>query len=128
MVALRSKRAIVPIILAMTADAAGRQNDLRANRSLVAINALERLVFAFQLEPGLVVIEIPVSPVTGVVAGLASRSKRALVHILLLVTRPALRLGLLERDGQVAFLALGQNMPSGERETRHPMVEIGLLP
>ncbi len=44
------------------------------------------------------------------------------------MTRPALRLGLLERDSQVAFLALGQDMPSGEREARHPMVEIGLFP
>lgn len=83
MVALHAKCAIMLIILFVAADTGSRQHDLGSNRGVVAVDALKILVFSIQFEAGFIVIEIPVFPVAGVVAGFTSRAQRALVGILL---------------------------------------------
>lgn len=115
---------VVPVILAMTTyTTADCQCHFIVGRSFVALGATYVLVFSFQLEFGLVVVEIPIFPIPRVVAIPAIRAQRALVHVLLLMTRPAVRLGILECDSQVAFLAFGQQMFSGEREAGKPVVK-----
>jgi hypothetical protein len=127
-ITLHSKCAIVSVILFVTADATGRLGQFGTYRISVAINALEILVFSVQLEFGLVVIKIPILPVTGVVTGFTAFPESALMHILLFVARPAIRLGLFEHHGYMAFLALNQNMFSGELKLRHPVVKFNFSP
>jgi hypothetical protein len=62
----------------------------------MAINTLKILVLSVKFEFGFIVIEIPVLPVTGVVTIVTAFPESALVHVLFFVTRPAIRLGLLE--------------------------------
>jgi len=81
--ALCSELAVVLVFLVMTAEATGGQADVFLNRCLVAFGAADILVLALQLESGLVVIEIPILPVTGVMTGFALGAQGALVHIFL---------------------------------------------
>lgn len=118
--------AIVPVVLAVTTDAAGGY--LPATRRLVAFGTADVPVLALQPEACLVVVVIPVLPVARVMAGLASLPENLLVHILLLVARPAVQLGIPVPQGRMAFLAFGQQMLAGQRIARHQMVEIGFLP
>ena len=94
----------------------------------MAIDTLKVLMFSIQLELGFIVIKIPVLPVTGVVTGFTAFPESALMHILLFVARPAIRLGLFEHHGYMAFLALNQNMFSGELKLRHPVVKFNFSP
>lgn len=98
-VALGTECAIVLVVLLMATDAACSQNDLCSNRGIVAIDTFKILVFAIQLEIGFIVIKIPVFPVAGVVTFLTACAERTLVHILLFMTGPAIRLGFLEYHG-----------------------------
>lgn len=86
------------------------------------------LVLPFQPEAGFIMVEVPVFPIARVMASLASRAQRAFMHILFFVTRPAVRLGILELGGQMAFFAFGQNVLSGKREAGLRMVELGFFP
>lgn len=65
----------------------------------MAIDTLKFLVFAVYLEAGFIVIEIPVLPISGVMARIASGSQGTFMHILFIVTRPAVRLDVLEHNG-----------------------------
>ena len=109
-ITLHSKCAIVSVIFLVTTDATGRLGQFGIYRISMAINALEILVFSVQLEFGLVVIKIPVIPVTGVVTGFTAFPESALMHIMLFVARPAIRLGVLERRFDVTLLALYQHV------------------
>jgi hypothetical protein len=85
-------------------------------------------VLSVKFEFGFIVIEIPVLPVTGVVTIVTAFPESALVHVLFFVTRPAIRLGLFEHHGYVAFFALHQYMLSGELKLRHPVVKFNFPP
>lgn len=85
-------------------------------------------MFSLKLEPCLLVIEIPTLPVARVVAFLAGRPQRALMCILLFMTRPAFRLRILVSGGQVTFLALDYLVLAGQRKARLPVVEHDLFP
>lgn len=87
------------VILVVATDATRRLGKFVANRVLMAPDAFDILVLPVQLEFGLVVIKIPPLPVTGVMTSVTSLSERAFMHVLLLVTRPAIRLGLFEYHG-----------------------------
>lgn len=123
-----SERAVVLVVLVMATGAAGGQFQLPEYRGFMAIGAFEVLVLALQLETGLVVIEVPVFPIARIVASFAIRTQRAFMHVLLLMARPAVRLGVLVPGSRVAFLAFGYLMFSGQRITRLPVVEFGLFP
>lgn len=84
--ALVSKRTVVLVILVMAADAACSQGYFIAYRGFVAFGTAYVLVFSIQLELGFIVVEIPVLPVTRVVAILTARSQRAFMCVLLFVT------------------------------------------
>ena len=86
MFTLVPERTIMLVILAMTADTTGSQTQFIAGRSFVALGTTDVLVLAIQLESGFIVVEIPVLPVTRVVASLARFSQRAFVSILFFVT------------------------------------------
>jgi hypothetical protein len=128
MFALEPEFTIVLVVLVMAAIAGGGQDNFIADRSFVAFDALYVLVLSVQLEVGLVVIEIPVLPIAGVVARVATGSQGALMYVLLFMTGPAIRLGLLEFNGQMTFLALDQLMLTGKREFRDDMVELNFSP
>jgi hypothetical protein len=119
---------IMLVILAMTTDTADRQGHFIVRRRFVAFRTSYVLVLTVQFEIGFIVIEIPIFPVTRVMAVTAVRSKRTLVDVLFLVTGKAVWLCILEHDSQVAFLACGQQMFAGKRETGHPVVKSLQLP
>lgn len=116
MVTLHAKCTIMLIILFVTADTGSCQHDLGSNRGIVAVDTLKILVFPIQFEAGFIVIEIPIFPVSGVVASFTSGAKRAFMHILLLMTRPAVRFRFFEDHSQMAFLALYQRVFSRQLE------------
>lgn len=87
--ALVSKCTIVLIVLVMAADAIGGQDYLSTHRGLVAFGTADVLVFSIQLEPGFVVVEIPVLPVARVMAIVTACTQRAFMSVLIFVTRPA---------------------------------------
>jgi len=127
-ITLTSKCTIVLVILVMAADTVRAQIDLGAYRILVALCAAYILVFSIQLELGFIVVEIPIFPVTGVVAKLTTCSQRAFMRILFFVARPAVRLGILERGRGMALLALDQNVLSSKREAGLTVIERSLFP
>ena len=94
----------------------------------MAIDTLKVLVFSVQLEFCFIVIKVPILPVTGVVAGITALPQSPFMHVLFLVTRPAIRLGILKHHADMAFFALHQYMLSGELESRHPVVEFNFPP
>ena len=108
----------------MTATAFGSQHHFIAHRLFVTSIAVICTFFMrpIQLEIGLVVIEIPGSPVTRVVASLALGTQLAFMHILLLVTCPAVRLDVLElRRVCMTLFALNQHMAAKQGICRHPV-------
>jgi hypothetical protein len=90
MLTLIAVRTIMLIILVMASDAGRSQYYFLVYRNIVAAAALDFLVFPIQFEIGFIVVKIPVFPVTCVVAFFTSSSKRAFMHILFLMTRPAI--------------------------------------
>lgn len=128
LLAAPSKSPIVLVILVMATGTAGDQLQFHQYRSLVTIGTLEILVLALQLETGLVVAEVPVFPVARVVAGFAIGTQSALVHILLFMARPAVRLGIFVSGSRVAFLALNEQMLSRKRIARLYVIEYGFFP
>jgi len=111
--ALAPEGAVMDIILVMAAAAGSRQVYFLVCRFVVAIVTADVIVPVFQLEAGLVVIEIPDLPIARVVAALALRPQAAFVEILFFVARPAIRFGVLERRRSVALLAFGLDMLAG---------------
>lgn len=119
-VAVMATLAALPVatvvnIVAIMATAAGiGHGNFLVHRTLVAGIAVVGglLVEAVQLEIGLVVIEVPGFPVARVVTCLAFGAQLALVDILFLVTRPAVRLRILESRGRMTFPARHQQMAS----------------
>jgi len=120
--------AIVFIILAVATDTADGQRHLGVSRRFMALRTADVLVFPFQFEIGSIVVEIPIFPITRVVAISTIRAQRALMNILLFVAGTAIRLGILKCSVQMTFLAFCQQVLPGKRKTRHPMVEIGFFP
>jgi hypothetical protein len=127
-IALHSKCSIMPVIFFVATDTTGRLGQFGAYRILMAIDTLKVLMFPVKFEAGFIVIKIPVLPVTGVVTNITAFSESTLVHVLLFVARPAIRLGLFEHHSQMAFLALYQYVFPGELEARHPVVELDFFP
>jgi len=80
-----AKCTIVFVVLAMASHTRGDQIDFAIDLRVVALDTSELGVFTVQLELGFVVVEIPVFPIPRVMASLASRSKRAFMHILFFV-------------------------------------------
>ena len=111
--ALAPEGAVMNVVLVMATAAGGRQIYFLVCRLLVAIVTTGFLVPVFQLEAGLVVIEIPDLPIARVVAALALRPQAAFVDILFFVARPAIRFCILERRRSVALLAFGLDMLAG---------------
>ena len=108
----------------------GHQHFL-AHRILVAGIAVAGGFFMrpVQLEAGLVVVEIPGLPVPRVVTDLAFGCQSALMHIVFLMARPAIRPCILESYCGMALFAFDQHVPSKQRKRRHPIVvERGLVP
>lgn len=104
--------AVMHVIAIMaTAAYSGRQHFF-VHRFLVTRIAVVGGLFmrSVQLEVGFVVIEVPCLPITRVVASLAFRAQLALMHIFLVVARPAIRFRVLERCCGMTFLALYQRM------------------
>lgn len=111
--ALAAEGAVMGVVLVVAAAAGGRQYDFPADRFLVAIVTADFPVAVFQLEAGLVVIEIPHLPVARVVAAFALRPQAAFVDILFFVAGPAIRFGVLERGRGMALPAFGRSVPAG---------------
>lgn len=126
--ALTPEVAIVLVVLLMAADTGSRQYHFILDWCFVAINTFEFLVFPVKFEAGFIVVEIPVFPVAGVVTSFTSCPKGTLVHVLLFVTRHAIRLGFLEYHSQMTFLAFCQYMLPGKLEARDPVIEFNFFP
>ena len=94
----------------------------------VAVNTFKLGVFARQLEFCLVVIKIPVFPIAGVMARVATASLSTFVHVVFLVTRIAIGLGFLEHHGQMTFLTLCHHVFAGQREARNAVIEFHFFP
>lgn len=73
---------IVLVILTMTTDTTDSEGHFTVRRRFVAFRTAYILVFTVQLEIGFVVVEIPVFPITRVMAVTAVRSQRTLVDVL----------------------------------------------
>ena len=121
--ALRSKITRVPVVLVVTAYAGDRQCHFLVDRGVVAFNALEVLVFSFQREMRLVVVEIPVLPIARIVASVTARAQRALVNVLFFVAGVTVGLGVPEYHGCMALLAFDQQVRAGQGESSQAMVE-----
>ena len=83
MLTLRPIGAVMDVILVITACTGAGQCHLATDRRLVALGTGDVLVLAFQLEAGLVMIEIPALPVARVMTVLAPRPQAPLVHVML---------------------------------------------
>jgi hypothetical protein len=76
----------------------------------------------------LVVVEIPQSPRSGVVAAVATHAKLQLMLVFLLVTGKTVTRGIPETRCLVATLASGRNVPTRQREPGQTMIELGDTP
>lgn len=128
MLTLQSERAIVLVVLFMATDTGGSQHQFGSYRPTVTTNTFNFLVLVVQFEIGLVMVKVPVFPITGVMAGITSRAESPLVHILLFVTGHTIGFGFLELNRQMTFLTFDQYVLPDKREARHRMVEFSLLP
>jgi hypothetical protein len=126
--ALHSKCTIMFIILVVATDTTGRLGQFVAYRVFMATDTLDVLVLPVQLEAGFIVIEIPIFPVTGIVASVAAFPERAFMHVLFFVTRPAIRLGLFKYYGEMAFFTFSQYVLPGKLKARHSVVKFNFGP
>ncbi len=111
-----AKGAIMLVILAVTIDTAPRQGDGTGQWRAVTFHTPDRLVLARQLEAGLVMVKIPIPPIPGVMALFTIGAQSALVYVTLRMACPTSGFRVLECWGQMAFLALDQQMATGEWE------------
>ena len=81
-----SECAIVLVILAVATGTADSQDHFIAGRSFVTSSTADVLVLPFQLEQGLVMIEIPALPIARVMTIPAVRPQCALMNVLFFVT------------------------------------------
>lgn len=86
----------VNIFASMTAEARCPYLDFCLHRSLMTCKTAESVMPSIQakMRPA-IVIEVPLTPIPGVVTLLAERSQSPLVIIIFLMTRPAFRPGVL---------------------------------
>lgn len=125
---LTAKLAEMHILVFMTTDTGTGQRNLARHGLCMARTAFKALVLAVQSEMRLpVMIEAPLLPVAGVVAGLALRTEVQLVRVVLTVARNAFRLCVLELRREVAFPALDLQVPAQQRKTRERMIEARIL-
>lgn len=78
------------VILFVATETRGCHDYLFPERRVVALDTSEFAVLAFQFEMGFVVIEIPIFPITGVVAILTACPQGAFMNILFFMARPAI--------------------------------------
>ena len=107
---------VVYIIAGMAAPACAGYTQFFIHRLLVTLVTAQFAMRTFQPEVGFIVVKVPSFPVAHVMAGVTCRTQAALVYILFLMARPAVRFHVLESRGGMAFFALNQEMFTQQRE------------
>ena len=132
LLATRAELAVVRVVVAVAGAAVGADGrDVFPARCFTRVARLAGHlgVGAVQsIARALVVVEAPGLPVARGVAGVAARAEAQLVLVILAVAGVALGLRILEARREVAGLAVGDEVPAGEREACLRMVEVRHAP
>jgi hypothetical protein len=114
----------VDVFGSVTAKACCPQLDFFLRRSLVARKTTESVMRSVEAKTRTsVVIEVPLAPVSGIVTLLTKRPQSPLVHIIFLMTRPALRAGIFEGCISVTILAWHVRVLAQQRKSAQTVIK-----
>lgn len=124
--AIRTVRAVVLVLVAVTGNALGRRPLI--NSVSMTFSAFEPRVFPFQRKGCVIVIEGRISPSAGVVTGFAVHAELTVVGILRRVAGITIRRRASVNAVGVAGLTLRRGVPAGKRKGGVVVIEVHVRP